>query len=226
LINISNRLKKVAQFVLDDSKSNALIDVGCDHALLDIYLLQNNKDLSIIASDINEGPLSKAKENISKYSLLNKINLCLCDGISLIDDKIDTIVISGMGKDTIVDILVNDKEKLKNVSKLVISSNNKFPELRKEICNLGFVIEDEEIIYEEEKYYIVMKFIKGNINYSDKELYFGPELLHKKDSLFYKYFSYLKNEKEYVLSQLSERCLDKKKKLELEIEKITTELIV
>ena len=105
MINISNRLKTVASFVLDDEKTKSLIDVGCDHALLDIFLLQNNDKLKVIASDINKGPLDKAKENIIKYSFLDKIELRLSDGISSLDSSVDTIVISGMGKESILDIL-------------------------------------------------------------------------------------------------------------------------
>lgn len=221
MINISERLKSVASFVLDDKKSNKIIDVGCDHALLDIYLLQNNYELNIVASDVNQGPLDKAKENITKYSLLNKIELRLSDGIVSLNDDIDTVVISGMGKDTIVEILSRDKDKLLNVSKLVISSNNKFPSLREDIFKLGFVLDNEKIVYEDGKFYIIMKFIKGNKKYSSKEVYFGPCLLKNKDILFDKYFSYLKEEKIKILSNLPDRCIKKRKELEKEIKRLT-----
>jgi len=224
LINISERLKCVASFVLDDNKSKRIIDVGCDHALLDIYLLQNNFELNIVASDVNQGPLDKAKENITKYSLLNKIELRLSDGIVSLNDDIDTVVISGMGKDTIVEILNDGKEKLLTVDKLVISSNNKFPDLRKDILKLGFIIDDEKIVYEDGKFYIIMKFIKGKNKYSIKELYFGPCLLKSKDLLFEKYFNYLKEEKTKILSNLPDRCDKKKKELEKELKMLTNEL--
>ena len=64
MIKLSERLQKVSDFVLDDKISRSIIDVGCDHALLDIYLLQNDETLVVTASDINEGPLQKALENI------------------------------------------------------------------------------------------------------------------------------------------------------------------
>lgn len=224
MINISNRLKTVAEFVLDDKNSLGVIDVGCDHALLDIYLLENNYNLKIIASDINNGPLEKAKENITKYSLLNKIKLKLADGISQIEKNIDTIVISGMGMDTIVDILEKDKDKLNNVSKLVISSNNKFPILREKIISYGFTIEKEKIIFEDGKFYVIIKFIKGISHYSPKELYFGPFLLQNKDEIFYKYFNYLKEEKISILDNIPISYIDKRKKLEKEIKVLTIEI--
>ena len=111
MINISNRLKTIAEIVLS-KQSQKIIDVGCDHALLDIYLLQNNPNLKLVASDNKEQPLENAKKNILKYSFLNKIEVCLKDGIENIDEFIDTIVISGMGEETIVDILEKDKKEL------------------------------------------------------------------------------------------------------------------
>ena len=174
MIKLSERLQKVSDFVLDDKISRSIIDVGCDHALLDIYLLQNDETLVVTASDINEGPLQKALENIKKYSLQDKIKVQQANGIERLSTDTDTIVISGMGMDTIVQILNDNKEKLSNIKKLVISSNNKFYQVREKITKLGFIIESEAIVLEDGKYYIIMKFIKGNKNYSYKELYFGP----------------------------------------------------
>ena len=221
MIKISNRLKTVADFVLEDNKSSRIIDVGCDHALLDIYLLENNSNLSLIASDVNKGPLDKARENIIKYSFLDKIELRLSNGISSIDSSVDTVVISGMGMDTIVEILNNDKKKLDNVEKLVISSNNKFPMLRSKIIELGFYIDKEKIIFEDGKFYIIMRFVKGKMNYSYEDIYFGPYLLINKDELFYKYYNYLKEEKNKVLSNLPSRCNTKKNEIEDEIKMLT-----
>ena len=68
MIKLSKRLSIVASLI----ESNNIIDVGCDHALLDIYLAQINKDRKIIVSDINENALKNAKDNIKKYKLSNQ----------------------------------------------------------------------------------------------------------------------------------------------------------
>ena len=221
MININNRLKKVSSFV--DCTSSGVIDVGCDHALLDIYLLEKLPKLRVIASDINDGPLKKAKENLIKFHLDNKIELIKADGIESIKDYVDTIIISGMGAETILGILNKDESKLNNVKKLIISSNNKYLLLRKNIINLGFKINRECVVYEDGKFYIIIEFIRGNENYIDKELYFGPYLLKHKDDLFYQYYNYVKRKKIDVLNMIS---LNNKKReeIELEIELLTSEL--
>ena len=214
MINLSKRLKTVADLVLS-KESNKIIDVGCDHALLDIYLIQNNENLKVVASDNKKAPLENARKNIEKYSFLNKIELKLEDGINNIDDEIDTIVISGMGKETIIDIL--KKGNLNNIKRLIISSNNKFEDIRKDITSLGFIINDEKIVYEEDKYYVIIEFIKGNKKYTKKELYFGPILLKKKDKKFYNYYGYIKDKKISILKSIPSDNKNKKQ-IEKEIE--------
>lgn len=221
MIKISKRLTTIASIVLQ-KKSKKIIDVGCDHALLDIYLLQNNPNLKIIASDINEKPLESAKKNIEKYSFLNKIEICLKDGIKGIDEDVDTVVISGMGMETIVEILENGKKELNQIERLIISSNNKYQELRTNITKLGFKISYETIIYDEEKYYTIIEFIKGKETYSDKELYFGPVLLKNKDENFIKYFQVIKNVKEMIVKSLPNDN-NKKEIIKKEIELLNEE---
>ena len=221
MININNRLKQVSSFV--DQNSKSIIDVGCDHALLDIYLYQKYPHIKLIASDINEGPLKHALENLKKYNLENKIKLTLADGISCIEEDADTIIISGMGTETIIDILTEDKSKLKNIKKLILSSNNKYQLLREKIIQLGFKINNEKIVYEDNKYYIIIEFIKGKISYTKKELYFGPVLLKNKNKLFYDYYNIVKNTKEKILKELPTSSI-KSKNLKKELELLVNEL--
>ncbi len=221
MIKISKRLTTLANIVLE-KKSEKIIDVGCDHALLDIYLLQNNENLKIIASDINEKPLKSARKNIEKYSFLNKIEICQKDGIKEIDKEVDTVVISGMGMETIVEILNEGKNELKHIERLIISSNNKYVDLRKNVTKLGYKISYETIIYDEEKYYTIIEFTKGNKKYSEKELYFGPVLLKNKDENFYNYYRNIKNVKEMIKKSLPDNNT-KKELIEKEIELLNEE---
>ena len=217
MIKINNRLKFLGDLILEGN-SKGIIDVGCDHALLDIYLAMNNESLQLVASDLRKDPLIKAKENIEKYSLSNKIKIKLSYGIDDLEDYIDTIVISGMGTDTIIEILTKGKPYLNNINRLVISSNNKYYELRKYITSIGFIISKEEIIYEDNKYYITIDFIKGNKKYTDRELYFGPYLLNNKNELFFEYYNYIKSKKEEVLKSIN------KEEIVKELELINREL--
>ena len=85
MIKLSKRLTSIADMVEDNSK---IVDIGCDHALLDIYLYQQKISNKIIASDVNENALNNAKENIRKNKLNNQIETRLEIASSLLDNLI------------------------------------------------------------------------------------------------------------------------------------------
>lgn len=183
---IPKRLEAISSLIPINAN---VLDVGCDHALLDIYLYQNKISNNIVASDINQNALNNAIENIKKNHLENMIETRLGNGLDVLkaEDNIDTVVISGMGSHTIIGILKNNLKKLKNINNLIIQSNTDLKFLRKEITKLHYKILDELIIEEDEKKYIIIKFVKGYKKYTERELYFGPVLLEKNEKLFQKY---------------------------------------
>ncbi len=185
---ISKRLEKIALFI---NSSDNLIDIGCDHALLDIYLVENQIIDSCYVSDSNPKALNNAILNIKEHKLTKAIHPVLESGLEAIkDDKIDTIIISGLGSYTIIDILKN-KNKLKNITKIIIQANNNHYELRKFLSNINFYIKDESVVLDNNKYYITMLLKKGYKKYSYEDLLYGPILKTKKESL--SYFKYLKD---------------------------------
>lgn len=186
---LSKRLEAVASFAKDNSK---IIDIGCDHGLLSIYLAEKYQNINIIASDINKNALSSAIKNIKKAGLEDRIETRLGGGLDVVSpEEIDTIVVAGMGSNTIVGMLKYTKEKLINVDNIIVQSNTDLYFLRKNLTSIGYYIEDELLVEDKGIIYTVIKFTKGKRRYNYKELYLGPILLTKKDKLFQK-----KNEKE------------------------------
>ena len=61
-MKINARLKKIGDLV---EANSFCLDVGCDHALLDIYLVNRNMNIRAVASDVRSGPLDQARKNIS-----------------------------------------------------------------------------------------------------------------------------------------------------------------
>ena len=174
---LSLRLSSLTKFVNYNDK---IIDIGCDHALLDIFLVKNDLVKSIIASDVNSQALDSGIKNIENEGLRDKIEARLGDGLNVLTDKdnIDTVIISGMGTNTIMGILNNDH--LKNINKLIIQSNNDHTMLRKYVTKLGFFIKSEEYFQDNKKNYINIVFVRGNKKYSKIDLTYGPILKHNK----------------------------------------------
>ena len=210
-MKIDNRLKRIADFISDDSY---ILDVGCDHALLDIYLCLNKKNIKAIASDINELPLIKAKENIEKYNLQDKIKLIHADGLNSINDKVDTIVISGMGSLTINNIVNSSKDKLYNIKKIIISSHTSSSLIRQNMNNLNYKIKDEDVVYDKKKYYEIIVYEKGRKHLSKKEIEYGPILINKNNKEVKDYFKYRYSKLEEISCKITnkkdKKILDKK----------------
>lgn len=180
---IDERLKSLVKYI---GKNDNVIDVGCDHALLDIYLVQNNITDSVIVSDISNNALQQGINNIKKYNLDSSIDARCGNGLEVLnnEDIINTIIISGMGTNTILDILNN--KYLNKINKLIIQSNKDYYLLRSEVTKLGFIISNEEVIVVNNKLYINIIFVRGNKKYSLEELKYGTKDMINKE-IYYKY---------------------------------------
>lgn len=209
-MKLSKRLLTVASFVPDNSN---LIDVGCDHALLDIYLMKNLKNIKILATDINENPLKIARNNIEKYNLQDKIELKQMNGIENIPSFIDTIVISGMGGILITDIL--KKEKLKNVKTIILAPNNEFTKVRCHLKKINFYIEKEQLIIDDKKTYLILLLKKGK---RETNPYFGTLKNNNLETIYY--YTNILNTNLKILKNLPRKYLFKRIKLKLESKKI------
>lgn len=165
------KLKKRLQVIASEiEKDDYLADVGCDHAYLGIYLTKNRLCSSVIATEINQGPYNIAINNLIKYDV--QFPIYLCDGLTLVKEAINTIVISGMGANTIIDILKNYPF-LTNIKKIIIQSNNDWHLIREYLNSKDFTIVKELYLEENNKDYITIVFRKGKENLTKEELLFG-----------------------------------------------------
>lgn len=201
-LKLSKRLEAIHDMV---SFSNVVADIGSDHALLPIALVQSGKVTRAYASEVNEGPYDMSVRNIEKYGLTNYITAVLSDGISELEADVNCITICGMGGNLICDILDSNKDKLEHVKEIIIQPNNNEETARIWLVNNGYDIDDEKIVFEDNVYYEVIKAVKKvpERRYSKEELYFGPILLANKSEEFVgkwiKYKEYLNK----VLSQIN-----------------------
>ncbi len=184
-MKINNRLKLVGDYV---DKGSIPLDIGCDHAKLSIYLLKERNFPFVYASDNKIGPLNQARENVNYYNLADKIELIKADGLNSLNDKIDTITVTGIGGLTINKMFLENKNKLTNIKTIILSPNNFIKEVRETINKLGYYLKDEELVEESNKLYHILVFSKGNKTYSDKELYLGPILMTKNKEIIKKYY--------------------------------------
>ena len=220
-MKISDRLKKIG----DLAEANSFcLDIGCDHALLDIYLVKKNINIKAIASDVKEGPLNHARENIKKEHLENEIEVRLGDGLSTYSEGVDTIIISGMGGRNIIGIFKYKPKILKKIKTIIVSPNNYQEDVKRFLCHNGFIIDDEILVKDGKIIYQIIKLKKGKKRYNKKEYFFGPILLTKKDKLFREYFEREIKSREILINILPKNYKLKKYVIKKEIKMINSEI--
>lgn len=208
-MKINNRLKLVGDYV---DKGSIPLDIGCDHAKLSIYLLKERNFPFVYASDNKSGPLNQARENVDYYNLADRIELIKAEGLNSLNDRIDTITVTGMGGLTINKMFLESNNKLTNVKTIILSPNNFIKEVRETITSLGYYLKDEELVEESDKLYHILVFTKGDKTYSNEELYLGPILMTKNKEIIKKYYkSELSNINNLLLNKKISK--DKKEKL-------------
>ncbi len=220
-MKINSRLKKIGDLV---EANSFCLDVGCDHAFLDIYLVTRNKDIKAVASDIAEGPLEQAKKNIKRERLEDKIETRLGPGLTTYSKEINTIIISGMGGRNIIGICKDSSKVLKQVDTMIISPNNYQEDVKRYLTKNGFYIENEEFVKDKKFIYQIIIFKKGKKKYTKKDYFFGPVFLIKKGPLFREYYERELKSREILLALLPKGYRLKKYQIKQEIKMIKNEI--
>ncbi|NLO10371.1 MAG: SAM-dependent methyltransferase [Clostridiales bacterium] len=186
-MQISRRLQQVAEMV---TPGNRVADIGCDHAYTAIYLLINRLSPYVVAMDINQGPLDRAKENVEKYGVEDKVSIRKSDGLKMLNPgEVDTILIAGMGGRLTLQILTSRMKIVSAAKELVLQPQSETYLVRKTLKELGYVIIKENMLKEDGKYYVIMKLKPCSENLHDKDyqllkpehIYFGRILLEERN---------------------------------------------
>ncbi len=215
-LDISIRLKTIASMV---DKCEVLVDVGTDHAYIPIYLVKKQICDKAIASDINKGPVEKARLNVAMEGLKEKIQCRLGGGFSTVrTSEVDVVVIAGMGGNLIRDIILEHENVFKNLQYAVLQPVQNPEVLREFIYKKGYEILDEELCFEDEKYYQIIKVKFNNKPVNIKEIYYevGQKLIEKKHPLLKDFLIHLVNKYKKILNLIKDDTeLAKKRKIQI-----------
>ena len=186
---IDPRLLSAASFV----RAGAVFaDIGTDHGYLPIFLLSEGRIRRAVLSDVNEGPLNKARENVSLAGYDAACEFYLTDGAaSLSDCGITDYAICGMGGELIAEIISRAPHLCDEGVRLILQPMSRQEHLRRALYRLGFSIIDERYSVSDGKRYVCMcaEHTGTPCEISDALAYLGPELMHESDREAY--LSYL-----------------------------------
>ncbi len=189
-MELYGRLKKIAELT---SGTTVLADVGCDHGYIPIYCIQKGFCKYAIAMDINPGPLDRCTKNIVKYKLEDCIEARLSDGIEkLKEGEADTIVIAGMGGLLIRDILSNSLKNIKTGTDFILQPMLAPFELKEYLYENAFLIENEYVVQEDNKFYNIIKAKKADFksDYTYCDLLVGKNLKENSADVFDDFIKY------------------------------------
>jgi tRNA (adenine22-N1)-methyltransferase len=217
-MDLSLRLKKIASMV---DRCERIVDVGTDHAYVPIFLIKNGVCSKAIASDINKGPVEKAKKNIKRESLEDRIECRLGGGLTTIKEgEVNAAVIAGMGGNLIRDILEESLCVFRSLDYVVLQPVQNVDVLRKYIFEKGYELVDEELCKDEDKYYEIMKVRFDNNPKTVEDIFFAISeiMLNKKHPMIDEFIKYKLNTYKKIYNNLNEETISsRKRKMELEI---------
>ncbi|OLR64280.1 tRNA (adenine(22)-N(1))-methyltransferase [Peptoniphilus porci] len=224
MIKLSNRLKKIAELV---DFGASVIDVGTDHGYVPNFLCEKNISRDIIATDISKNSLKKSIDLTKELGNEKYIRNILANGI--VNEKRDDIIIAGLGGIQIAEIILKSLDISKDAKKLILQPMQKTNILRRELNNMGFLIIEEEIIYEYERYFeiIVAKFTGEKINFNEMDYCFSRILIERKEKVYLEFLKERKKELQNIINSIkNEKDRSTKRSAELkELLKMTEEAI-
>jgi len=207
-MQLSKRLQAVASMV---TPGNRVADIGCDHAYTTIYLIKNNISPYVVAMDINQGPLDKARENVEKYGVAEKVSIRKSDGLKeLKAGEADTILIAGMGGRLMLQILSENMNVVSAAKELVLQPQSEIHLVRKTLKEMGYFIIKENMLKEDGKYYVVLKLkaISSVMEDRDYQLqrpehyYFGRLLLEEKNKVLKEFLQHERQQYTSIFNEL------------------------
>lgn len=207
-MHISKRIILTAKCV---TKGHVVADIGCDHAYTSIYLMREGIANHIIAADVNDGPVQRARANIKEHCLDDFIEVRKSDGLSGFDvsDGIETILISGIGGNLMIDILKSNNDVYSNARELILQPQSDIARVRHFLHDTNCRIVYEKMVYEEDKYYTIIKAHRGRERYDNEyEYIYGQYLINNPDDICIDYMRGLYASNAKVIAHLRDRDED------------------
>lgn len=200
-MQLTARLEAVKNAVLP---CESVLDAGTDHAYVPIALVQQGICRRAIASDINRGPLLRAREHIQKNGLSGRIETRLGSGVTVIKPgEVQSAILAGMGGVLIAQLLTEDRAVSASVERFILQPMNAPEYLRHFLHENHFRITEEYLAEEGDKLYVILCAEHGEESY-EKECYY-----HIGKCLFQRYgeqeifLRYLKKKTEVFRKMLS-----------------------
>ena len=185
-ISLDPRLSMIAEMV---GTCISCADIGSDHGRLGAFLLQNRQCSRIALTDISAPSLDKARKLIALLGLEEKTDFNVGNGALALKSPAETVVIAGMGGETIAEIIEGSAGRLKG-SRLILQPNVAGPELRRRMNACGWRITREKLARDGRRIYLIIEAVEGKQSLTDVQAQVGPVLLDERPELLKDYAAF------------------------------------
>ncbi|HOJ09030.1 MAG TPA: class I SAM-dependent methyltransferase [Clostridiales bacterium] len=186
-MKLKGRLRAIAEMV---PKCNLICDIGTDHAYIPIYLVKSSICKRAIITDIKQGPINIAENNIRENHLEDCIETRLGDGLHPLDNnEIDVLIIAGMGGKLMAKILWEGISKAMNANLLILQAMNGLELVTQWLFEEGFDICDEELVEDDNRIYNIKAARWTGVKkvYNNVDLHISKKLIEKNNPLLIEY---------------------------------------
>ncbi|GGG10533.1 tRNA (adenine(22)-N(1))-methyltransferase [Paenibacillus abyssi] len=181
MLKISKRLMGIFEQI---GNGHRVADIGSDHALLPVYLIQSGKSPFVIAGELNPGPLAAARKQVRDAGLSSRIDVREGNGLSVLSaGEVDAITIAGMGGGLIRDILEEGlrQGKLEGVTELVLQPNVGEDLVRRWLVKENWYLTGEQIIEEDGKTYEILHAVRSDRAKELNDELYNPDRIQLND---------------------------------------------
>ena len=200
---LPKRLETIIERMPD---AGCLADIGCDHAYVAIEAVRRGRAARALACDVRKGPLQQAAEHILCAGLAGKIETRLSDGLEKVaPGEADTVVVAGMGGPLMERIL---QGRLRDFAHFVLSPQSEIPHFRRFLLTEGMQIDEETMLIDEGKYYVILNVSKradatssDSMYVTEEDFLYGGRLLHRLDPVLKSFLEKEKTRYEGILRQ-------------------------
>ena len=134
--------------------------------------MQQGRIASAIAADIGPEPLDHARRTAAEYGAA--LDLRLCDGLrGIAAHEADTVVIAGMGGETIIQILTDSPWPRTSGCTLLLQPQTNVELLRLWLSRNGYACENERLVWDKGKLYVVLQMTAGEPFTPDEARLYG-----------------------------------------------------
>ncbi|MFZ5898547.1 MAG: tRNA (adenine(22)-N(1))-methyltransferase, partial [Bacillota bacterium] len=188
MIKLGERLAAVARYV---APGTTVADIGTDHALLPLFLVEQGISPRAVAVDAAAGPYKAALQAVAESGLGDRVDVRLGDGLSVIaPGEVQVFVLAGMGGNTMRDILDASPEVVKQASRIIMQPMEQQAAVRQWLAANGWVIVGEELVEESGRLYQVIAAERGEPwDATPLEMEVGPLLVKSKHPLLPRYLA-------------------------------------